>query len=71
MPDPQLRDALAMLTKKIDDAYIKGDAAALAALYTEDATLLRLLEDLEDAWRGRRFSRKAVGCTADLPHFSP
>ena len=59
-PDPQLRDALATLTKKIDDAYIKGDAAALAALYTEDATLLRSdgapiygRDAIEQYWRKR------------------
>ena len=60
LPDPQLRDALATLTKKIDDAYIKGDAAALAALYTEDATLLRSdgapiygRDAIEQYWRAR------------------
>jgi ketosteroid isomerase-like protein len=36
-PDPQLREALATLLKKMDDGYVNSDAAALAALYTEDA----------------------------------
>jgi ketosteroid isomerase-like protein len=60
LPDPRLRDALVTLAKKIDDAYLKGDAAALAALYTEDATLLRSdgapiygRDAIEQYWRGR------------------
>jgi len=36
-PDPQLREELLALTRKFDVAYNNGDAAALAALYTEDA----------------------------------
>ena len=36
-PDPQLREQLVALTRKFDDAYNNNDAAALAALYTEDA----------------------------------
>jgi ketosteroid isomerase-like protein len=39
-PDPQLRDALAALNKKMDDGFINGDAAALAALYAEDAVIV-------------------------------
>jgi uncharacterized protein (TIGR02246 family) len=36
-PDPQLREQLVALTKKFDEAWNNNDAAALAALYTEDA----------------------------------
>jgi len=36
-PDPQLREALATLNKKFDDGFVNSDAAALAALYTDDA----------------------------------
>src|SRR5271165_4756643 len=36
-PDPQLREALATLLKKMDDGFVNSDAAALAALYTDDA----------------------------------
>jgi hypothetical protein len=36
LPDPQLRDALATLNKKYDDGFVNSDAAALAALYTDD-----------------------------------
>lgn len=36
-PDPQLCEALDTLLKKMDDGFVNGDAAALAALYTDDA----------------------------------
>src|SRR5271165_3178733 len=36
-PDPKLREALATLLKKMDDGFVDSDAAALAALYTDDA----------------------------------
>jgi uncharacterized protein (TIGR02246 family) len=36
-PDPQLREQLVALTKKFDEAWNNNDAAALAALYTQDA----------------------------------
>ena len=36
-PDPQLREAFATLLKKMDDGFVNSDAAALAALYTDDA----------------------------------
>jgi len=36
-PDPQLREAFAALLKKMDDGFVNSDAAALAALYTDDA----------------------------------
>jgi uncharacterized protein (TIGR02246 family) len=36
-PDPPLREALATLLKKMDDGFVNSDAAALAALYTDDA----------------------------------
>jgi ketosteroid isomerase-like protein len=35
-PDPKVRDELAALNKKFDEAFVNSDAAALAALYTED-----------------------------------
>jgi hypothetical protein len=35
--DPKLREALEAFLKKEDETYLNGDAAALAALYTEDA----------------------------------
>jgi ketosteroid isomerase-like protein len=35
--DPQLRQQLLALAKRFDDAYNNNDAAALAALYTEDS----------------------------------
>jgi Nuclear transport factor 2 (NTF2) domain len=36
-PYPQLREALATLNKTFDDGFVNSDAAALAALYTDDA----------------------------------
>ena len=36
-PDPQLREALATLLKKMDDGFVNSDAAVLAAFYTDDA----------------------------------
>jgi uncharacterized protein (TIGR02246 family) len=38
--DPQLREALAAYNKKEDEAWNNNDAAALAALYAEDAILV-------------------------------
>src|ERR1700692_3664909 len=38
--DPKTAEQLSALSKKTDESYINGDAAALAALYTEDALLL-------------------------------
>jgi ketosteroid isomerase-like protein len=39
-PDPQTIERLNSLVKKGDEAYNRNDAAAVAALYTEDAVLL-------------------------------
>ena len=36
-PDPKLREGFATLLKKMDDGFVNSDAAALAALYTDDA----------------------------------
>ena len=52
-PDPQLRDALAALNKKFDEGVVNGDAAAIAALYTEDAVVVTF-----DA--GPIYGRKAI-----------
>jgi len=39
-PDPQLRQVADDLSKKFDQAWNNNDAAALAALFTEDAILV-------------------------------
>ena len=39
-PDPQLRERYVALVKKYDEAANKNDAAAVAALYTEDAVFV-------------------------------
>ena len=39
-PDPQIVEQLNAITKKFDEAFNNNDAAALAALFTEDAVLV-------------------------------
>jgi hypothetical protein len=39
-PDPQLRKALVAFNKKVDDGLNNNDAAALAALFTQDAVFV-------------------------------
>ena len=51
-PDPQLRQVADDLSKKFDQAWNNNDAAALAALFTEDAVLV------EDT--GPVYGRKAI-----------
>src|SRR6516164_2119627 len=40
-PDPHLLQQLLALAKKFDEAWTNKDAAAMAALYTEDAVIVR------------------------------
>ena len=51
-PDPQLRQRLFDLIKKHGDAINKNDAAAVAALFTEDAVIVEQ--------EGPTFGRKAI-----------
>ena len=51
-PDPQLREVLAAYDKKYDEAFNNNDAAAVAALYTEDA--------VEVTDTGPIYGRKAI-----------
>ena len=39
-PDPQLRQRYIAIVKKYDDALNKNDAAAVAALFTEDGVFM-------------------------------
>lgn len=39
-PDPQLRDAVAALDKRMDAGHVSNDAASIAALYTDDAVVV-------------------------------
>jgi hypothetical protein len=39
-PDPKLHEEFIASDKKFDDGFIKGDAAALAAFYAEDAVII-------------------------------
>jgi len=40
-PEPKLRQQILTLHKKFDEAWTNKDAAAMAALYTEDAVIVR------------------------------
>jgi uncharacterized protein (TIGR02246 family) len=65
-PDPQLRDQLVAFDKKFDEAFNNNDAAAVAALFTEDAVFV--------TDTGPIYGRKAIEkCFADWfqnVHFS-
>jgi uncharacterized protein (TIGR02246 family) len=50
--DPQLREALVAFNKKVDDGLNNNDAAALAALFTQDAVFV--------TDRGPVFGRRAI-----------
>jgi hypothetical protein len=50
--DPQLRQVADALSKKFDEAYDNNDAAAVAALFTEDAVLVTT--------QGPIYGRKAI-----------
>src|SRR5271166_3351588 len=39
-PDPKLSEAFATLCNKFDATFVNGDAAAAAALFTEDAVII-------------------------------
>ena len=54
-PDPKLRQRLIAVIQKHNDAINSNDAAALAALYTEDAVIVEQ--------EGPTFGRKAIGQT--------
>jgi ketosteroid isomerase-like protein len=66
-PDPQLRDASLAFFKEFDDAMLNSDAAAVAALYTEDGCYV-------DPNAGPIYGKKAIEkLYADLfqkTHFS-
>jgi ketosteroid isomerase-like protein len=77
-PDPQLREQLLALSKKFDGAYNKGDAAALAALYTEDAIEVTdqgpicgrkaLEKHFADLFQKVHFSNHLLTLDQDSPH---
>src|SRR5215469_7577 len=57
-PDSQLRDQLVAFDKKFDEAFNNNDAAAVAALFTEDAVFV--------TDRGPIYGQKAIEkCFAD------
>jgi len=52
-PDPKLRDELVAFFKAFDDAILNSDAAAVAALYTEDGCYV-------DPTAGPIYGKKAI-----------
>ena len=52
-PDPKLRDELVAFFKTFDDAMLNSDAAAVAALYTEDGCYV-------DPTAGPIYGKKAI-----------
>jgi len=77
-PDPQLRQRLVALIQQYADAIHNNDAAALAALYTEDAVLVEQegptygREAIEKHWADRlqkvRYSNLLITVDQDSPH---
>ena len=77
MPDPQLRQQIDALHKKESDAYNNGDAAAVAALYAEDAVLVTdkgpisgreaIEKHFADLFQKVQFSNKLAKCDQYSP----
>jgi len=78
-PDPQLRDALAALNKKMDDGFVNNDAAALAALYAKDAVIVdhvtgpiygreAVEKHFADIFKRLRFSKHLTNQEQNSPH---
>ena len=66
MPDPQLRQQLDAFVKGEDEAYNKHDAAAIAALYTQNA--IRLQSWWSEGDLGQQAIEKSyAGMLASLP----
>jgi uncharacterized protein (TIGR02246 family) len=65
-PDPQLRQQLDALAKKFDEAYNNNDAAALAALFTEDAVYVTDVGQV----KGRQAIEKWDADVFQKSHFS-
>ena len=77
-PDPQLRAALVAFNKKEDEAFNNNDAAALAALYTEDAIEVTdqgpiygqeaIKKHFEDVFKTMHFSNHLITPDQYSPH---
>ena len=79
-PDPKLRQRLIAVIQKHNDAINSNDAAALAALYTEDAVIVEqegptfcrnAIEKLwADSFQKVHFSNNLVTVDEDSPHIT-
>jgi uncharacterized protein (TIGR02246 family) len=77
-PDPQLRQRYIALVKKYDDALNKNDAAAVAALFTEDGVYMSdrgpvVGRDAIEKWHADLFkqfhlSNSLITVDEDSPH---
>jgi ketosteroid isomerase-like protein len=76
--DPQLREQIDAFAKKFDPPFINGDAAALAALYTEDAIEVTdqgpihgreaIEKHYADLFQKVHFTNKVTTLDQDSPH---
>jgi ketosteroid isomerase-like protein len=77
-PDPQLRQQLERLAKSFEDAWNSNDAAALAALFTEDAVLVNdsgpvngreaIKKYYTDLFQNVHFSNNVTTYATESPH---
>ena len=77
-PDPKLREQILACGKQFDDAFVTGDAAALAVLFTEDAIFVtdtgpvKGRQAIEKYWLDQfdqfHHGNEIVTVDADSPH---
>jgi len=77
-PDPKVREQFVALAKKFDDAWNKNDAAAMSALYADDAVIVddtgpiqgrdAIAKHFADLFQNVHFSDHVVTVEAYSPH---
>src|SRR5271165_2480316 len=77
-PDPKVREQFVALAKKFDDAWNKNDAAAMSALYADDAVIVddtgpiqgrdAIAKHFADLFQNVHFSDHVVTVDAYSPH---